>query len=277
VRPTAADAGKLYPSDYAPYVAAAASNSSASSSATASAGPGRSARRVTKAFERVAPDMLPGLLDEVYHPRPPGVLVDYGCGGPAFLERARARGWETTIGVDMNVDVVDAVAAAGHRGVPASEVDRAIDDGSVAVFRLNHVFEHLYDPVEVLVQLRAKLAPSGFVHLAVPNGDSVWASLFREDWFNADPRHLVLYGPDQLRVVAERAGFTRVEIVHEVITRDIARSWGYVRERRGRLSHDRVGALGADRRLAAALDLPARLSASVGRGDRFHAVLGCAT
>jgi SAM-dependent methyltransferase len=278
VRPTEQDASRLYPTDDASYLlsASVADPESAAAAPPADAPPSAAARASRKArtlVDRALPDRLPTLLAEVYTPRQPGVLVDYGCGGPAFLDQARADGWTTTIGVDMNPEVVASVVAAGHRGVVVSEVETAIDDGSVAVFRLNHVFEHLYDPVDVLARLRRKLAAGGVVHLAVPNGDSVWAAVFREDWCNSDPRHIVQYGPAQLRRVAAEAGFTQVEVVHEVITRGIALSWGYRRERRGSLSHDGVAALADDRRLGAVLALPARISASLGRGDRFHAVL----
>ena len=272
VRPTEHDASLLYPNDYAPYVASAGAR-------PADAPPpvghrrGRAARAVGKVVDRALPDRLPGVLHAVYTPKPPGALVDYGCGGPAFVDGARARGWQTTIGVDMNPGVVARVEAAGHRGVLASDFAAAVADESVAVVRVNHVFEHLYDPVKVLSTIRTKLAPGGTVHLAVPNGKSVWAALFRADWYNSDPRHLVQYAPDHLRLVAERAGFGDVQIVHEVITRDIARSWGYVRERRGSLDHAGVEPLAMDRRLHAILDPPARISASLGRGDRFHALL----
>lgn len=272
VRPTEHDAGLLYPDDYAPYVASAGARPAAAS-APVEHQRGRVVRSLGKVVDRALPDRLPAALHAVYTPTPPGVIVDYGCGGPAFVDGARARGWQTTIGVDMNPGVVERVSAAGHRGVLAADFGAAVSDASVAVVRVNHVFEHLYDPVEVLMTIRSKVAPGGTVHLAVPNGKSVWAALFRVDWYNSDPRHLVQYAPEHLHRVAERAGFSHVQIVHEVITRDIARSWGYVRERRGSLDHAEVEALASDRRLHAWLDYPARISASLGRGDRFHALL----
>jgi SAM-dependent methyltransferase len=173
----------------------------------------------------------------------------------------------------MSAAVVERVAAAGHRGVLADDFDRDVPDSSVTVVRMNHVLEHLYDPVTVLTAIRRKLEPGGTLHVAVPNGRSIWAALSRSYWYNSDPRHLVQYAPDHLRLLAERAGFADVEIVHEVITRDIARTVGYVRTRRGALGHADVEALASDRRLARVLDYPARLSAAAGRSDRFHAFL----
>ncbi|MFA5882555.1 MAG: class I SAM-dependent methyltransferase [Acidimicrobiia bacterium] len=281
VRPTREDSGRLYPDDYAPYLTSAGARelgetapaSGRPASAPSQPRPRRVTRFVGKAVDRVLPNRLPGVLDAVYTPRPPGALVDYGCGGPAFLDQARTRGWATTIGVDMNPGVVARVADAGHRGVLAGDFGDAVADGSLAVVRLNHVLEHLYDPVEALSTIRSKVAPGGTVHIAVPNGASVWAALFRSDWFNSDPRHLVQYAPAQLRRLAALAGFSDVLIVHEVITKDIARSWGYVRERRGSLDHAGVEALAADKRLQVLLEYPARFSAAIGRGDRFHALL----
>lgn len=273
-RPTEAASAALYPDSYAPYVASQQVASTTSPPTSERSVPsGRTTRVLRRAVDRALPDPLPRALEDLYAVPKRGALVDYGCGGPAFLDRMRARGWAATIGVDMNEGVVGRVEAAGHRGVPADAFAEEVDDRSVALARLNHVFEHLYHPVEVLSTIRTKLVDRGAVHIAVPNGDSVWASVFRGYWYNSDPRHIVLYSPGHLRTLAERAGFTDVRIVHEVITRDIARSLGYVGERWGTMDASRVEALGADRRLRGMLIYPARISASMGRGDRFHAVL----
>jgi predicted SAM-dependent methyltransferase len=173
----------------------------------------------------------------------------------------------------MNPKVVERVVAAGHRGVRADAFHLEVEDGSVAVVRMNHVLEHLYEPTDVLSAIRSKLAPGGVVHVAVPNGRSVWAALSRSFWFNADPRHIVQYAPRHLIALAARAGFSDVQIVHEVITRDMARTIRYLRDPHGARDGRRTTETALDDRMAGLLECPARISAAIGRGDRFHALL----
>ena len=280
VRPVEAGAAALYPDDYGPYT----DGQDGEAVTAPPLGPvlgalSRAQARwplvlVDRAVARVSPDRLPGELAHLYTPpSPSAAMVDYGCGRPAFLDRARGDGWAVTIGVDFTPSVLARVAAAGHRAVAAADVGTAVDDESVDVIRLNHVFEHVYHPLELLELLHRKLLPGGTLHLAIPNGRSWWASVFRRRWFNADPRHLVFYGPDHIRRLAENCGFGEVRILHEVVTRDIVRSWGYVLEDRGRLRHPQVQALALDPDRQRLVLVPARLAAAFGAGDRFHALL----
>lgn len=279
VRPTETAAAELYPDQYASYLPQNRASQPARSTRAATSSPvprvlRKVARRGAKLVESAFPDRLPTELERVYTP-PSGhaALVDFGCGRPEFLDQARDRGWYTTMGVDMTPSVLERIEAAGHVAHATADFPEAVADGSIAVIRLNHVLEHLYDPATVLRTTRRKLVPGGVAHVAVPNGRSLSATLFRSYWYNADPRHVVQYAPQHVRSLADRAGFSDVRIVHEVITRDIARSWGYLLEDRGRLDHVGVAALGDDPRLSRLLRYPAWVSAAAGRGDRFHAFL----
>lgn len=279
-RPTEAAAPALYPDDYASYVAqgplraAPVPPLARPLAALSRAQSRRPLDLVPKVVARAVPDRLPPALARLYSPPGEGATVlDYGCGRTDVLDRARDQGWDHTIGVDFTTSVLAAVAAAGHRAVAASRLDAEVADASVELVRLNHVLEHVYDPLGLLTLLRRKTAPGGAVHVVVPNGASAWAALFRGRWFNSDPRHLSLFRPAHVRSLSARAGFGKVQVLHETTSRDIVRSWGYRLEDRGRIAHEQVQALADDPARARLLWYPARASAVLGVGDRFHAVL----
>jgi SAM-dependent methyltransferase len=228
--------------------------------------------RLNKRIDEAIPDTLPSRLRDLYRPYREGdMLLDYGCGSDVFLNWARARGWGT-IGVDVSERVVASVRASGHRGLLVRpSLWSEIADGELALVRVNHVVEHLYNPRSVLGAILRKLRPGGVLHLATPNPASVFSTLLRSRWLGLDcPRHVMLYPPSALARLCREIGFGRVDVAHEVLTKDLARSLGYVLHDLGRVPHSGILAMAERRKLADALHVPARLAARLGASDRFH-------
>lgn len=113
------------------------------------------------------------------HRRPPGRMLDLGCGDGIVLHLARQDGWQVhgvelfpeqvvlvreTLGLDVEVSDI-----AGFRGAP----------GSWDVVLLTHVLEHLPDPVGALRKIRELLAPDGIGVLEFPNIDALDGKLRR--------------------------------------------------------------------------------------------------
>lgn len=282
LRPLETGIATFYPDDYLPYQATTVT--ARSDGPQTIRGPHRTAmwkrlplaiaERVNRYLRRRFPDPLPAILDATYAPpRPGAVMLDFGCGSADALDRARQRGWNT-IGVDFIPPVVEAVRTAGHAAHLCDDsLWQAIPDASVDLVRMNHVIEHLYKPRETLSQLQRKLRPGGKLHLATPNSASYAFHVLRERWYPLEcPRHIVIYTPRTARQLLLRSGFQRVETHQEVLTKDTARSIGYVLHDLGRL--DTAGALGMMHRikLAELLFAPARIAALRGAADRFHAI-----
>lgn len=234
----------------------------------------RIANRIDAAITRRYPDPLPALLDAVYTPdRTAAMVLDFGCGSAAFLNEARRRGWQT-LGVDFLPAVVESVRRAGHRASLASpEFWRALPAGSVDVVRMNHVIEHLYHPRTVLTELRRVLRPGGRLHVATPNARSLAFRLFRHNWFPLEcPRHVILYSPDTLRRLLALTGFSQVSTYDEVLTKDTARSLGYLLRGLGVLDDTSASGMMVRPVLTSVLRPPARIAALAGRADRFHVI-----
>jgi len=287
MRPVEADVAAFYPPRYEPYQAnpvVRADTASPRHGPHSPLHPGfrvratavvlRAIARLNAALAHRCPDPLPGVLESLYTPARPGqVLLDFGCGSAVFLDRARAKRWET-LGVDFLPEIVDSVRSAGHQAHLLSEAMwDAIPDASVDLVRLNHVIEHLYAPRETIARLRRKLRPGGRLHIATPNATSVTFRLLRRHWFPLEcPRHIVIFTPRSARRLLRAAGFGRVDCFQEVLTKDAARSLGLFLEHRGWLDTSAALDLMHRRGLATLLFAPARLAALAGTADRFHAV-----
>ena len=103
--------------------------------------------------------------------RPGGRLLDVGCGAGGYLAVMRALGWEVT-GVEPDATSRAVARGEGLRVVP-SIAEAGFEPGSFDVVALNHVIEHLVDPVAELRSLPAPPRPRrppgrGHPQLGVP-------------------------------------------------------------------------------------------------------------
>jgi len=142
---------------------------------------------------------------------PDGALrvLDVGCGNGEFLARMRALGWDGE-GIDIDARGVQAARAAGVPARIATLADLVREEPArhFDAIALDHVLEHLYDPVGTLRDARRLLKPGGFVWIATPNLSSLGHRAFRRAWTPLDPpRHVVLFSPDALRSALRSAGF----------------------------------------------------------------------
>ncbi|MDA3876985.1 MAG: class I SAM-dependent methyltransferase [Halothiobacillus sp.] len=140
-------------------------------------------------------------------PRGGAKLLDIGCGDGSFLSLARTCGWEV-VGLDPDPK---AVANAGTQGLTVYRGGIEYFDGKTELFdviTLNHVIEHVHDPVKVLKVCHALLKPGGQLWLATPNIDSFGHARFQKNWRGLEtPRHLVLFNKQSLCQAIISAGF----------------------------------------------------------------------
>lgn len=146
------------------------------------------------------------------HARPPGRLLDFGCGFGFFLDAARADGWDVA-GLDpLPGHGAYARGALGLDVVSDTLRPDAFPPASFDVITAFQVFEHLPDPRAELAALRRLLRPGGLVVVEVPNVATPLVRLLgpRHRHFVAD--HLWFFAPATLRRFLAAGGFDVLEV-----------------------------------------------------------------
>jgi SAM-dependent methyltransferase len=134
-------------------------------------------------------------------------LLDVGCGNGRFMMQMRALGWEVC-GVETDPESAAQAAEAGLDVRVGPVEAAAFGDAEFDAVTLNHVIEHVHDPVGALRVCHRISKPGGTIAISTPNLNSIGHSLFGANWLALDPpRHLVLFTPASLRKALQIAGF----------------------------------------------------------------------
>lgn len=134
-------------------------------------------------------------------PDGPGRVLDVGCGLGSWLDVLADRGWETE-GVEPN-PTARATAAERHR---MHETPPAGGDFDLVL--LQHVLEHLRDPLATMRQVAAATRPGGHVFVSVPDLGRV--HVHRKLSYATSGVHLFAHTVEGLRSLMALAGFELV-------------------------------------------------------------------
>jgi len=140
-------------------------------------------------------------------------LLDVGAGNGDFLAEAAALGYRAE-GLEFDAQAAAAAREAGFPVRVGTVPGTALEAGAYEHVTLNHVIEHLHDPVRALRELYGALAPRGRIWIQTPNLDACGHAEFGANWRGLEPpRHLVLFNAGALRAAMERAGFVDVVLL----------------------------------------------------------------
>jgi SAM-dependent methyltransferase len=144
--------------------------------------------------------------------RPPGRLLDVGCGTGDLAAVFARRGWSAA-GLDPSSAAVEHARAIGVEAVAGTLADAPWKDGEFDAILFNHSLEHIDEPARALADAARLLRPGGLLAIAVPNFGSWQRRLFGSAWFQLDlPRHLQHFDRHSLSALVEAAGMRPVEI-----------------------------------------------------------------
>jgi 2-polyprenyl-3-methyl-5-hydroxy-6-metoxy-1,4-benzoquinol methylase len=141
----------------------------------------------------------------------PGMrLLDVGCNVGYFMVAARRRGFDVH---GFDASAAAAALARDRLGldVTCARLDTAdVERGPFDIVAMNHVLEHLPDPLGALARAKRWLRPDGFLLVTLPNFASPIARLGGVRWAGLVPgQHVWHFTPPALRRLVRAAGFER--------------------------------------------------------------------
>jgi 2-polyprenyl-3-methyl-5-hydroxy-6-metoxy-1,4-benzoquinol methylase len=154
-----------------------------------------------------SPARWSGRVKVVGQHRTGGSLLDLGCSSGGFLQAVAGPSWQL-YGIEMSESVARrAEAASGAEVFVGDILDAPYAPASFDIITCFHVFEHLFEPREVLRKIAEWLKPEGLFYVMVPNIDSAGAKVFKSYWYALElPRHLFHFSPTSLTAVARSVG-----------------------------------------------------------------------
>ena len=137
-----------------------------------------------------------------------GRVLDFGCGNGHFLGHLSRRFFVDGIGVGDSLQAESATKTYGLKVLTEQYKGGEIQAGNYDLIFLNHVLEHIDDPLALLKELSlANLASEGMVVIEVPNFNSWQRKIFRSQWMHLDtPYHLHHFTQNSLTAMCELAG-----------------------------------------------------------------------
>lgn len=135
------------------------------------------------------------------------LLIDIGCGHGDYLKRMKDLGWNV-LGIEP-----DPVAAALTRqqGIPVVNgtlADAGLPEGTADQITLQHVIEHLPDPLAAVRECYRLLKKEGRLVIYTPNNQSLGHRSFGSSWYALDPpRHFFVFSPTSMALLFQASPF----------------------------------------------------------------------
>ncbi len=165
-------------------------------------------RQIVRNFRRVR-DHFDTFGDVI---RQAGFVLDVGAGSGEFLFAVAAQA--DAIGIEPNQSYADYCRSQLHLDVRTDELRPDLFAREQFDFiRLNHVLEHLNDPVGSLRMIAGFLKPNGVFYVEVPNIEQYSALKSTGNMFHYG--HIFNFNPFTLRAAAGLAGLVEIEATRE--------------------------------------------------------------
>ncbi|MDD2889870.1 MAG: class I SAM-dependent methyltransferase [bacterium] len=138
-----------------------------------------------------------------------GKILDIGCANGEFLKAAQEEGWKVK-GFETCPETANyAIEKLGLDVVIGSNfVDAGFSANEFDVITMQHVIEHLKNPLSTLKEVHKAIKSNGLLWISTPNFDSFMAKAqgIRWEW-KAWPNHLYYFTPNTMRKYLEKTGF----------------------------------------------------------------------
>ncbi len=129
-------------------------------------------------------------------------------------------GWKVE-GIDSDPLGVDNAMSKGLQVRLGALRDQKYKDEYFDAIVMNHVIEHVHNPLELLSECYRILKRDGYLVVTTPNTKSWGHRIFKEAFVHLDPpRHLHLFALPSLQHLIEKGGFKKINILTTIRSAD---------------------------------------------------------
>ncbi len=138
-------------------------------------------------------------------------ILDLGCGDGYLLHLLKEMGYTDLTGLDKFSNVCIEEEGFSIQAGVVKETDRKFD-----FIMLNHSFEHMDNPQEVLEDIDKRLVSGGRCMICIPVSDSLAFDMYGEYWVQLDaPRHLFLHSPKSIKIMLRNTALKIDKLVYD--------------------------------------------------------------
>lgn len=137
-------------------------------------------------------------------------ILDVGCGSGKWLVEKYAEGYVNLLGCDPFLG--HDISYGQYIHIKKCTIHEM--DGQFEVIRLHDSFEHMADPLEVLISIERLLDRAGMCLLSIPVFPNAAYDIFGTYWYQWDaPRHLFLHSVKSMEYLCSQSGLRIEEII----------------------------------------------------------------
>ena len=140
-------------------------------------------------------------------------ILDFGCGNGGLLKIMVDNSYKKCFGVELNNHMINFLNSEGINVV--NDINKISNEINLDCIMLNHVLEHLSDPINVLKQIKKKMTNKTLLIIEVPHSNDILLQHYECNEFKKFTfwsEHLILHSEKSLLNLLNAVGFSSIDI-----------------------------------------------------------------